>query len=273
MTNLWKRKPAKAIVGLIICSGTFMHIGTVSASADPTHTRMRDKDEMTMVLIPQGEFRIGSNVGKVDEQPVHQVYLDAFWMDQTEVTNTQYQKCVASGSCTNPSSEGSFTRPRYYASDDQYADFPVIHVNWYQATTYCTWAGGRLPTEAQWEAAARGTDGRTFPMGDHVDKDSANYAGFVGDTARVGSYPSGSSPYGVLDMAGNVWEWVFDWYGQDFYRRSPNRNPTGPPSGSSRVLRGGSWEDDTDLLRSANRNFNDPHASTTTWGFRCVVPE
>lgn len=274
MTSVRKRTRAKAIVGLIICGGAFAHFGTVSASAEPVHKRVRESDQMTMVLIPQGEFRIGSTDGKVDEQPVHRVRLDAFWMDQTEVTNAQYKKCAASGLCTNPSLGDSFTRHEYYTSDnEQYADFPVIHVNWYQAAAYCKWAGGRLPTEAEWEAAARGTDGRTYPMGDAVAKGSANYAGFVGDTTRVGSYPSGSSPYGVLDMAGNVWEWASDWYDQDFYSRSPDRNPTGPPSGSSRVLRGGSWEDDSDLLRSANRNFNDPLISTTTWGFRCVVPE
>ncbi len=270
----WKRTPAKAVLGLLVCGAAFMQIGSVSASPEPVHNRIRDKDQMVMVMISQGEFRMGSDAGKIDEQPIHRVYLDGFWMDRTEITNAQYRKCVASGSCTNPSSDDSFTRQRYYTSDnDQYGNFPVIHVDWYQAAAYCKWAGGRLPTEAEWEAAARGTDGRTFPMGDHVDKGNANYAGFVGDTARVGSYPSGASPYGVLDMAGNVWEWVFDWYDQDFYRRSPDRNPTGPPSGSSRVLRGGSWEDDTDLVRSPNRNFNDPHSSTTTWGFRCVVPE
>jgi len=274
MTSIWKRTPAKAIVGLIIYGAAFTHIGTVSASAEPVHQRVRDKDQMTMMLIPQGEFRIGSADGKVDEQPVHRVHLDAFWMDQTEVTNAQYKECAASGLCTNPSMGDSFTRREYYTSDnEQYADFPVIHVNWYQAEAYCKWAGGRLPTEAEWEAAARGTDARTYPMGDAVAKGSANYAGFVGDTTRVGSYPAGSSPYGVLDMAGNVWEWVSDWYDQDFYSQSPRRNPAGPPSGSSRVLRGGSWEDDTDLLRSANRNFNDPLISTETWGFRCVVPE
>ena len=270
----WKRKSAKTIVGLIICGGAFTHVGTVSVSAEPVHARVRDKDQMTMVLIPRGDFRIGSTAGEADEQPVHQIYLDAFWMDQTEITNAEYKKCATSGFCTNPSREDSFTRQRYYSSEDeQYTDFPVVHVNWYQAEEYCKWAGGRLPTEAEWEAAARGTDGRTYPMGDTVDKESANYAGFVGDTTRSGSYPSGSSPYGVLDMAGNVWEWMSDWYDQDFYRRSPNRNPTGSPSGLFRVLRGGSWEDDTDQLRSANRNWNDPLISTTTWGFRCVVPE
>ena len=225
-----------------------------------------------MVFVPQGEFAIGSTAGDINEQPVHRVFLDAFWIDQVEVTNGQYQQCAAEGACTNPAPAGSFTRDRYYDADE-YADFPVIHVNWYQAKDYCTWAGGRLPTEAEWEAAARGTDGRTFPMGNAIDRRNANYAGFVGDTTRVGSYPSGASPYGVLDMAGNVWEWVSDWYGEDSYRDSTSRNPTGPSSGKSRVLRGGSWEDDADLVRSANRNWNDPQNSTTTWGFRCVTPE
>ena len=269
-TSVWKKR-ARVILTVIICGGAFVQIGSVSASPDVTSTRVRAEDSMTMVFAPQGTFRMGSNDEDADEQPVHDVYLDAYWIDQTEVTNRQYKKCVAAGSCTDPSQGGSFTRDKYYATDtNEYADFPVIFVDWFQADEYCKWVNGRLPTEAEWEFAARGTDGRSFPMGDTVNKESANYAGFVGDTTRVGAYPSGSSPYGVLDMAGNVWEWVNDWYGQDFYSRSSSRNPTGPISGRFRVLRGGSWEDDNDLLRSANRNWNEPQVSTSTWGFRCV---
>ena len=275
-----ERKPANLrkicggiFLGLTMC-GTVPHVGTASASPERGSTRVREKDQMTIVFVPQGEFGMGSTAGNIDEQPVHRVFLDAFWIDQVEVTNGQYQQCAAAGACTSPSVAGYFTRDSYYDSKNGgYADFPVIHVNWYEAEDYCTWAGGRLPTEAEWEAAARGTDGRTFPVGNAIDMQNANYAGFAGDTTRVGSYPSGSSPFGVLDMAGNVWEWVSDWYGEDFYRDSTSRNPRGPSSGQFRVLRGGSWEDDADQVRSANRNWNDPQGLDNNMGVRCVTPE
>jgi len=216
-----------------------------------------------MVYVPAGEFIMGSDEGDSDEQPVHTVYLDAFYIDKTEVTNAQYRKCVEAGACDAPSDT-------IYYDDGNYAQRPVVFVNWYQADDYCRWAGKRLPSEAEWEKAARGTDGRTYPWGEGIDCDHAQYYGCGGGTVPVGSRPKGASPYGVLDMAGNVWEWVADWYGKDYYSRSPGRNPSGSDSGEYRVLRGGSWSSEAYVVRSAYRHWNDPGSRGSGVGFRCA---
>ena len=223
---------------------------------------------MKMVYVPEGSFEMGSATGDRDEKPVRQVYLDAYWIDKYEVTNGQYKQCVAAGACTLPSESGSHTRNSYY-DNTSYANYPVITVDWDQAQTYCQWAGGDLPTEAQWEKAARGTDGREFPWGNNVPNSSlANYNMNKGDTDEVGSYPQGVSPYGALDMAGNVWEWARDWY--EGYDANEINNPTGPSSGTYRVLRGGCWDYWTRYMRAAFRNGEYPTYSTDLVGFRCV---
>ncbi|HOU00771.1 MAG TPA: bifunctional serine/threonine-protein kinase/formylglycine-generating enzyme family protein, partial [Anaerolineaceae bacterium] len=227
-------------------------VGTEAYAATPAPTKtpvlgvgstmVSQVDGMTLVYVPAGEFTMGSpdGVGISDEHPQHQVYLDAYWIDQTEVTNAMYEECVNDGDCTEPSSYSSYTRDSYYGNT-QYADYPVIYVNWNQAQDYCEWAGRELPTEAQWEKAARGTDGRIYPWGDgSPDESLANFAGIIGDTTEVGSYPDGASPYGALDIAGNVWEWVLDRYGEAYYSDSLTSNPVGPSIGITRVLRGGS---------------------------------
>ena len=207
-----------------------------------------------MVLVPAGPFIMGSNNGGGDEQPVHTVNLDGFWIDQYEVTNIQwkvYAQAAGKAAKSGPN------------------DYPVVYVSWYDARDYCAWAGKRLPTEAEWEKAARGTDGRTYPWGEGIGHDKANYLGGPGRTAKVGSSPAGISPYGAHDMAGNVWEWVQDWYGSEYYSASPERNPQGPLSSLRRVLRGGSWSS-SDGLRSSDRGGGGPSNWSNNIGFRCA---
>jgi formylglycine-generating enzyme required for sulfatase activity len=243
----------------------------------PGETTVSDVDGMTLVYIPAGEFLMGSSdtdpAAENDERPQHLVYLDSFWIDQTEVTNGMYNMCVQAGLCDPPEQFGSEARSDYF-SNPEYDNYPVIFVSWDDADTYCNWAGRRLPTESEWEKAARGTDRRFYPWGLEIDCTRANYMNesglCIGETTKVGSYPQGASPYGVLDMAGNVWEWVNDWYKEDYYIDSPLENPMGPTSGSSRVVRGGWWKNSLSRLRSANRGYNNPLSADSNRGFRCA---
>ncbi len=230
-------------------------------------TMVSDKDGMTLLYVPPGEFTMGSNDGNPDEKPAHTVYLDAYWIDKTEVTNTMYVKCVQAKSCTRPSNTIHF-------SDSKYANHPVVSVSWNDANKYCSWAGRRLSNEAEWEKAARSTDGRTYPWGNNApNNDLVNYNNAVGDTTEVNKYPNAASPYGILDMAGNVSEWVADWYGSNYYSNSPYSNPSGPDSGTLRVYSGGSWYYYDSDVRSSYRGKIAPDHFDIYVGFRCALSE
>ncbi len=261
-------------------------------------TRVRGSDGSVMVYVPAGGFSMGSSDADIDavlaecsdctrdrfrdEQPQHAVYLDAFWIDKTEVTNAQYRICVEAGSCQTPTG-CVWGEPTY--DDSTKADHPVVCVSWDDARAYCQWAGGRLPTEAEWEKAARGTEGRIYPWGNTFDGSKVNYcdrsceldtkdtAANDGSarTAPVGSYSAGASPYGALDMAGNAWEWVADRYDSGYYASSPANNPKGPNSGDRRVLRGGSWSDVWHYVRAAHRLDRLPTLRDSDLGFRCAA--
>ena len=238
-------------------------------TATPYPSEITDTKGVSMRLVPAGEFTMGSEGGEAYEQPVHTVYLDHYYIDKYEVTNIFYRTCVDEGACKPPIEFSSFTRPSYY-SDPKFDNFPVIYVDWDRAQTYCEWRGGSLPTEAQWEKAARGTDGRMYPWGDGgEDKTRANFQEYVGDTTLVGSYESGKSPYDVYDMAGNVFEWVADWYSETYYLNSPTSNPLGPESGEFRLVRGGSWSSVDLFLSTFSRSMIGPEPDFAI-GFRCA---
>jgi len=249
----------------------------------------RGADHAPMVYVPAGEFLMGSSEQDIkdvksvcrgcnydDEKPQHKVYLDAFWMDQHELTNAQYAQCVSAGNCQAPSIKASLLQSEYYGNK-LFDNYPVVYVTWDDANKFCAWAGKRLPTEAEWEKAARGTDGWIYPWGNQWEAERANVAApNTAEQLQVGHYPSGASPYGALDMAGNVWEWVADWYDANYYSRleqsqnAPPNNPHGPSSGSSRVLRGGSAFSDARMARTAVRGHLVPATVDHSIGFRCA---
>ncbi|MBN1484053.1 MAG: formylglycine-generating enzyme family protein [Chloroflexia bacterium] len=287
------KKPALLLGLALLLALTGCRLADPPARAILGDTWTRPEDDMVTVYVPAGEFTMGSTDAQIeaalelcrssretcerstfeDELPAHPVALSAFWLDQTEVSNAQYRRCVEEEGCTPPAcwEDGALNG----------GDLPVVCVTWAQAQAYCEWVDGRLPSEAEWEYAARGAEGRMFSWGDSFEGSRLNYCdrncGFdvrdedvddgYAQAAPVGSFPQGASWCGALDLAGNVWEWVGDWYGD--YPAERQQDPQGP-SGSRRVLRGGSWDIDPAFVRGAARNWGlaDSHSQVT--GFRCV---
>jgi formylglycine-generating enzyme required for sulfatase activity len=265
---------------------------TPSPTLSPGENQVSPSDEMVIVFIPAGEYLMGSletDIGAdYDELPQHLVYLNSYWIDQTVVTNAMYAHFL------NEMGNQIEDRSTWMdAGDDDvlivqqdgiwkpkegFENHPAVEVTWFGARAYCQWAGRRLPTEAEWEIAARGAlpggdNDRIYPWGDEISCDKAQYANCGGGLLPVNSKPAGASPTGVLGLSGNTWEWISDWYADDYYAESPLENPKGPSEGVTRVLRGGSWEYDWKHLRSANRRHNGPSVSMHDYGFRCVVDE
>ncbi len=265
---------------LASCSLVLPTPATLTPAVLPTpgigSTMYSKNDGTTLFYVPTGEFAMGSENGEPNEKPVHAVYLDAFWIDPTEVTNKKYSLCVKAGACIEPLYKSSASRASYYGNSE-FDNYPVVYVDWNMANTYCEWAGRRLPTEAEWEKAARGTDGRMYPWGNEIDGTFANFGNpvnspyNVGDTTEVGKYKTGASPYGAYDMAGNVAEWVRDWYSDTYYQSSPASNPLGPDSGDVRALRGGSWNYIDFVVRSTSRGGFVPNDSDVDLGYRVDI--
>jgi formylglycine-generating enzyme required for sulfatase activity/predicted Ser/Thr protein kinase len=277
----------------------------LAVSPTPTGLAQQITDEkgVTMLLVPAGEFTMGGNADAAlaecqrsaasnecerdwfsDIEPPHQVYMDDYYIDRTEVTNASYVQCVADRACSPPKKTTSNTHSSYYGNHD-FSNYPVLYIDWQQAKTYCAWRGAVLPTEAQWEKAARGADGRLYPWGSSFDGTKVNFCdkncsldwadknwddGYA-DAAPVGSYMAGASVYGVLDLAGNVWEWVQDWYSASYYSSQASwSNPSGPESGEFHVVRSGAWRADVSDLFTVNRSKYNPFQSNDLLGFRCA---
>ena len=258
-------------------------------TATPETMKISQKDGMTQLFIPAGTAKMGGLdiLLENDELPAHDVTLDAFWIDQVEVTTGMYGLCMKAGACRPPVKFNSDNHADYF-DNPEFKDYPVIQITWFDTNAYCQWAGRRLPTEAEWERAARGNDMRTYPWGgEPPNAQNSNANNTVGDVTRVGSYPAGASPFGALDMAGNVWEWVADYYNPKYYSESPAINPKGPTNGGLnhlRVIRGGSFQDGLFDLRTSNRGSEvgpDPSKfpsedayygrSSVKIGFRCAA--
>lgn len=245
-----------------------------------TRETVNSRDGYRLVHIPAGEFRMGSPPDDVsaegdeageDEKPRHTVFLRGYYLGRYEVTVGQYTRfCRETGRTMSdqPSLGGpDHMNPQKSARDGP--DYPVVNVTWHDAESYCAWTGLRLPTEAEWEKAARGGADTRFWWGDRASHDRANYDS--DGMTPVGSYPP--NPYGICDTAGNVWEWCSDWYSESYYSRSPSADPQGPSSGSTKVHRGGSWMNTPYYLRPAIRYSSEPGRWSKLIGFRCARDE
>jgi len=269
-----------SLIRILIMSAVSVMLPKFAVSADLPQT-VTGKDGAPLKRIPAGEFLMGTSISKRDggrnEYPERRIFLDAFYMDSLEITNGRYLEFVKATGHRIPEHPRDKTLTLWQGATvpAAFKDHPVINVDWSDAAAYCAWAGRRLPTEAEWERAARGTTGRRFPWGDaEPTRTLANYLNQWrngGGLEPVGSHPQGASPEGVQDLQGNVWEWVSDWYDPHYYEKGPLRNPKGPNEGTRKVMRGSGWESEAPLLRSAHRLSSDPKNRNHSLGFRCAI--
>jgi formylglycine-generating enzyme required for sulfatase activity len=259
---------------IVISCQTVMNLSPVPTPIPPIVQKFAkaEKDGMMMAYVEQGEFIMGSDNGEPNERPTHMVYLDSYWIDQTEVTNKMYRLCITYGNCEPPLADGFYVAKDHYTNPAQ-DNYPVTYINWIDANAYCKWAGRRLPTEAEWEKAARGADGRTYPWGNQEPTaELLNFNNNNGGKIIVGSFPLGASPYGVLDMAGNVSELVADWYDKDYYFYLIPNNPKGPTEGETHSKRGGAYFDAEYSIRTTIRYQTNPtYKLGIDIGFRCAA--
>ena len=264
--------------GLMSASSAGKQPQTASEKSPPSTAVTTNPKVQDMVFIPAGEFIMGSidEEVKADEKPAHTVFVDSFYIDRHEVTNSQYQKFILATGHPAPFVDKPWAEPYNWkgtAYPEGKANHPVVLISWDDAQAYARWAGKRLPTEAEWEKAVRGNlVSKKYPFGDRLEMNHANFdKGFLRENALqpVESYqPSGN---GLYDMAGNAWEWCQDWYDAKYYKSSPPKNPAGPDGGVYRVLRGGSWVNDKEFLRCAQRGKNVPDGKSHIIGFRCAL--
>jgi len=233
----------------------------------PIDRKISPADGMVQVYVPEGEFLMGvGDTHTFSDSPQHKVFLDVFWIDQVEVTNAMYLKCIRAGGCSDPVTDN------IYYDKWIYRNYPMIYVVWSQAQEYCQWAGRRLPTEAEWEKAARGVNGDSYPWGNEAPNARlANYdETMILEAVPSFRYPLGASPYGVFNMSGNVREWVADWFDPEYYTYSPYSNPTGPETGKKRSLRGGSYVENKREIAVYVRYSHQPDSAGLNRGFRCA---
>ena len=247
-------------------SGTTVDVESVAGST-PGEEPISDE----MVTIPAGPFVRGTESGGFDERPTRTIHVDEFSIDRYEVTNHQYQQFVVATSHRKPGLPSRYAKS---GAKVRGINQPIVYVSWDDAEAYCRWKGKRLPTEAEWEKAMRGTDGRLWPWGDTERPDGANWARVQDGheaSARVGTFQLDKSPYGVMDGAGNVMEWVADWYDETYYKSSPDQNPPSPEFGTYRVLRGGGYTTSGGDVRITSRSKMMPDFRDETIGFRCAI--
>jgi iron(II)-dependent oxidoreductase len=277
----WKKPSKRAMISFLVVLISVIVVITALFSNPYKANLSSNSDGNSMAFIEAGAFLMGNDDGADDQKPAHEVYLDSYWIDTFEVTNKEYQVFIEETGHTPPTNwkDGQYVPGREH--------HPVIGITWYDAKQFCEWNGAkRLPTEAEWEKAARGTDGRVWPWsGGWIDGSANTLEAKVGSTTPVGTYPKDKSPYGVMDMAGNVQEWVDDWYQEDYYSRAVSQNPLGPISetNKAKVVRGGAYWLGKELATAYSRSgiyppdypfpIKDDFSSPTPIGFRCVCDD